>query len=194
MNMTQVRALSLALVVGATLAACAPPPPPAPPPQPPAPPPAVVVQPPPPPPPAPGLDLVGAQLNIKTDIEFDVAKYDIRDSPTSRMTLGAVLEIMKRAPITKLRIEGHTDSDGNAADNQKLSENRARAVGAWLAAHGVDPNRFAYAGCAARDPLVPNDSTEHKQRNRRTEFDIEMIAGKRVDGYTEPCAPNTFRK
>jgi OmpA-OmpF porin, OOP family len=184
--------LSLAaLVLGSALAACSSPPPPAPPPQAPPPPPPVVA---PPPPPQPDLALMGAQLDIKTDIEFDVGKSDIKDSPLSRQTLGAVLEIMKKAPITKLRIEGHTDSDGNAADNQKLSEARARSVGAWLSAHGVEPGRFDYAGCAARDPIVPNDSAEHKQRNRRTEFDVDSIAGKRVDGFTEPCAPNKFRK
>jgi hypothetical protein len=46
---------------------------------------------------------------------------------------------------------------------------------------------------AARDPLVPNDSAEHKQKNRRTEFDIEELGGKRPDGYTAACAPNSAR-
>jgi OOP family OmpA-OmpF porin len=181
-----------ALALGATLSAvgCSspPPPPPPPPPQPapPPPPPVAVVV-----PTKTDLDLLGAQLNIKTDIEFDVAKWTIRDNATSQTTLNTVLTIMKSAPqITRIRIEGHTDSDGNAADNQTLSQNRANAVRDWLVGHGIDPSRFATAGCAARDPLFPNDSPAHKQRNRRTEFDIELLNGARPPGYTEPCAHN----
>lgn len=187
--------LLAALVLGAALVGCAPPPPPPPPPQP---------APPPPPPPAVvvpvavakvDVDMMGAQLNIKTDIEFDTAKATIRDNPSSQTTLNAVLEILKKARrITKIRVEGHTDSDGNPADNEKLSLARAQAVVSWLAAHGIDPNRLSQAGCAARDPLAPNDTPANKQRNRRTEFDVEAIDGQHPDGYTEPCAPNKFAR
>src|ERR1700722_11701287 len=122
MNITNGRVPFLAaLALGATLVAaagCAPPPPPPPPPQP--------VAAPPPPPPAPEppkLAMVGAQLDIPGDIEFDVAQATIKDTPASRATLETVLKIMKENEIvTKVRVEGHTDSDGNAADNQKLSE------------------------------------------------------------------------
>ncbi len=180
--------LAVTLVVG-----CGSPPPPPPPPPPPATP--VVVAPPPVVVPTRvDLDLVGAQLNIKTDIEFDVAKATIRDNRNSQVTLNAVLEILTRAPqITRLRIEGHTDSDGNPQDNQVLSQNRANAVRDWLASHGINPARLSTAGCAARDPLVPNDTPEHKQRNRRTEFDIERINDAPPPNYTEPCAPNKQR-
>ncbi len=109
--------------------------------------------------------------------------------------LNQVATIMKNFPqINRIRVEGHTDSDGNSADNLTLSENRAKAVITWLVAHGVDQSRFSFEGCAARDPLVPNDTAEHKQRNRRTEFDIELLDGKAPPGYTTPCAHNNFRK
>ena len=194
MNITNGRVPFLAaLALGATLVAaagCAPPPPPPPPPQP--------VAAPPPPPPAPEppkLAMVGAQLDIPGDIEFDVAQATIKDTPASRATLETVLKIMKENEIvTKVRVEGHTDIDGNAADNQKLSEARAAAVVKWLVDHGLSPARFTVSGCAARDPLVPNDSPAHKARNRRTEFDLEELGGKRPDGYTLACAPNPSRK
>jgi OmpA-OmpF porin, OOP family len=180
-----------ALALAATFTAgCAdaPPPPPPPPPQP-QPPPTMVVAPP------ANLDLVGAQLNIKTDIEFDVGKYTIRDTGISRNTLAAVLAILQAAPqITRLRVEGHTDNDGNSADNMILSLNRAKAVVQWLVDHGVASGRLSTAGCAAKDPIVPNDTPEHKQRNRRTEFDIEGLQGRPPPGYTDACAPNTFRR
>jgi OmpA-OmpF porin, OOP family len=184
-----------ALALGATLvSACgsAPPPPPPPPP-----PPVVVVAPPAPPPPpaAPALPLLGAELDIKGDIEFDVGKANIRDTPGSQGVLNQLLGFMKTFPqLTKIRVEGHTDSDGSAADNLVLSENRAKSVIQWMVDHGVAANRFGFAGCAAKDPLVPNDSPEHKQRNRRTEFDLETLDGKAPPGYTTACAHNTFRK
>jgi OmpA-OmpF porin, OOP family len=157
-----------------------------------------------PPPPAAGppekivvqnLNLEGAQLAGIPDIEFDTAQATIKQTPQNAATLGLlVLGSQQNKNITLLRVEGHTDSDGDAANNQVLSEKRAQAVVDFLISHGVDRARLRPVGCAARDPLFQNDTPEHKARNRRTEFDIETINNNRPEGYTEPCAPNTFRK
>jgi OOP family OmpA-OmpF porin len=154
---------------------------------------------PPPGPPQPvavtGLQLEGAQLAGIPNIEFDTAQATIKATPANAATLGLlVVGSQQNKNINVLRVEGHTDSDGDPASNQALSERRAQAVVDWLVAHGVDRARLHPTGCAARDPLVPNDTPEHKALNRRTEFDIEQINGGRPDGYTEPCAPNSFRK
>jgi OmpA-OmpF porin, OOP family len=142
-----------------------------------------------------GLQLEGAQLSGIPDIEFDTAQATIKATPSNEATLRLlVLGGQTNPNITLLRVEGHTDSDGDPANNQVLSERRAQAVVAYLVAHGIDGARLRPVGCAARDPLFPNDSPEHKARNRRTEFDIETIQGGRPEGYTEPCAPNSFRK
>jgi OOP family OmpA-OmpF porin len=141
-----------------------------------------------------GLNLEGAQLAGIPDIEFDTAQATIKNTPQNAATLGLlVLGSQQNVNITLLRVEGHTDSDGDPANNQTLSEHRAQAVVDFLVAHGVDRGRLRPVGCAARDPLFPNDSAEHKARNRRTEFDIETINNGRPEGYTEPCAPNSFR-
>jgi OOP family OmpA-OmpF porin len=170
-----------------------------------APPPAVKVKavegpaPPPPAGPAPkivvqGLNLEGAQLSGIPDIEFDTAQSTIKKSPSNAATLQLlVLGSQQNRNITQLRVEGHTDSDGDPANNQRLSEQRAQAVVDFLVKAGVDTARLRPIGCGSRDPLFPNDSPEHKQRNRRTEFDIETIDGQRPEGYTEPCLPNQFR-
>jgi OmpA-OmpF porin, OOP family len=155
--------------------------------------------PPPPPAGAPkivvnGLTLEGAQLAGIPDIEFDTGQATIKGTPSNNSTLGLLVIGAKANPhITKLRVEGHTDSDGDAAANQVLSEKRAAAVVDWLVSHGVEPGRLRPVGCGSRDPIFQNDTAEHKARNRRTEFDIETINGQRPDGYTEACAPNTFR-
>jgi len=164
------------------------------------PPPVVVVEPAKPPPPERktvllGLPLTGSQIDVLGDIEFDVDKATIRQTP---QTIG-ILNTMANAgrvykQITRLRIEGHTDSDGNEANNQRLSEARARSVMAWLVEHGVEPNRLTAVGCGSRDPIYPNDTAEHKQRNRRTEFDIEEVESQPYEMATAPCAPNPARK
>ncbi len=157
----------------------------------------VVVAPPPGPPAkivVQGLNLEGAQLAGIPDIEFDTAKASIKNSAQNEATLRLlVLGGQTNPNITLLRVEGHTDSDGDPASNQALSEGRAQAVVDWLVAHGIARERLHPVGCAARDPLFPNDTPEHKARNRRTEFDIEAINGQRPEGYTDACAPNSFR-
>src|SRR5262249_20251630 len=138
---------------------------------------AVAVAPPPPPPPpsgppqkivVQGLNLEGAQLAGIPDIEFDTGQATIKATPQNEATLRLLLlGGQTNANITLLRVEGHTDSDGDPTNNQGLSERRAQAVVDWLVAHGIARERLRPIGCAARDPLFPNDSPEHKARNRR---------------------------
>jgi outer membrane protein OmpA-like peptidoglycan-associated protein len=142
-----------------------------------------------------GVILVGAQIDIRGDIEFDTGAATIRDSMASQAVLSSVLTILQNNPsITRVRVEGHTDSDGSDASNLVLSQLRAAAVVKWLVDHGVALGRLNSVGCGASDPLVPNVSPENKQRNRRTEFDLEELGGRRPDGYTNPCAPNPMRR
>jgi OOP family OmpA-OmpF porin len=177
----------LALGASLTAASCAKPPPPAPPPPPAAPPPEtklVLV----------GVTMTGAQINMIGEIEFDTAAATIRDTPGSQKALNGVHKVLIDNPIvTKLRVEGHTDSDGSEANNQALSEKRALAVVKWLVDKGIDAKRLHGVGCAARDPLMPNTTAENKQKNRRTELDIEEIQDKPADALTAACAANPAR-
>ncbi len=158
-------------------------------------------EPPPPAPPPPreeprlvGLPLTGSQINVVGDIEFDTNSADIRQSPQTLGVLNTVANAGKvYTQITKLRIEGHTDSDGDDASNQNLSERRAQAVVRWLTDHGIASSRLYAVGCGERDPVASNTTDEGKQRNRRTEFDIEDIDGARFDLATKPCDPNPQR-
>jgi OmpA-OmpF porin, OOP family len=142
-----------------------------------------------------GASLAGAEIKLPGDIEFDVAAASIRKgSKSSDETLNALLKILQdNAVLTKVRVEGHTDSDGTEDKNQKLSEARAQAVVKWLVDKGIDAKRLDAVGCGSKDPLVPNTSTENKQKNRRTEFDIEEIGGKPAPGLTGRCEPNPGR-
>ncbi len=81
-------------------------------------------------------------------------------------TLGA-------CPDSRIRITGHTDSRGDAQFNQRLSEARAAAVGDFLIARGIDPERITTAGVGAREPIADNATAEGRARNRRIEITLE---------------------
>jgi OOP family OmpA-OmpF porin len=135
-----------------------------------------------PPPPAPEPPKVGEQLTLPEQIEFELAESRIMQTPKTLATLEHLAETMKTHPnITKLRIEGHTDNAGKAKRNEKLSKARAEAVAQWLAQHDVAASRLVTVGFGAKRPLVANDSADHRAMNRRTEYYVEELDGKKVD-------------
>ena len=77
---------------------------------------------------------------------------------------------LKENPTLKIKIFGHTDNVGEESDNQKLSEDRAKAVYTAIVNNGVNKQRLAYEGKGETSPIAENDTAEGRQRNRRTEF------------------------
>lgn len=75
----------------------------------------------------------------------------------------------------QIQINGHTDDIGDAARNQVLSEERAKAVAAYLEALGVNASRMQYKGFGEAQPRVQNTSAANRALNRRTEFEIISI-------------------
>jgi len=69
-----------------------------------------------------------------------------------------------------IEIAGHTDSAGDEAANQALSERRAEAVMDYLVRAGLPATRFQAVGYGATQPLTGNDSEEGKAQNRRIDF------------------------
>jgi outer membrane protein OmpA-like peptidoglycan-associated protein len=61
---------------------------------------------------------------------------------------------------------------GTAADNAKLSANRAKAVVAYLAEKGIDVKRLAYKGFGATQPISDNNTDKGRAQNRRTELKV----------------------
>ncbi len=77
---------------------------------------------------------------------------------------------MKDHPEIKLSVEGHTDSDGDEALNQSLSEKRAQAVADHLINMGIDGSRLTSKGWGETKPVSINNTSEGKAANRRVEF------------------------
>lgn len=89
---------------------------------------------------------------------------------SSAPLLDALAEIVARCPGLVIEVSGHTDNEGSDADNQRLSEARARAVSAYLAAKGIAAERLVSVGYGEARPVAANDTAEGRARNRRIEF------------------------
>jgi outer membrane protein OmpA-like peptidoglycan-associated protein/tetratricopeptide (TPR) repeat protein len=112
---------------------------------------------------------VNASVVLK-NIFFDFNKYEVK--PTSQVELDKVVQLLSDNPTVKIQIAGHTDNIGTNVDNLKLSENRAKAVIAYLAGKGIDPKRLSFKGYGASQPIADNKTEEGMAMNRRTELKV----------------------
>jgi outer membrane protein OmpA-like peptidoglycan-associated protein len=114
-------------------------------------------------------DAIDADGRVATQgILFATASDRLR--PESTPTLTEIVKMMGEHGDLRLRIEGHTDSVGDDAANQSLSDRRAAAVKAYLIEHGVDAGRLESAGMGETKPVAGNDTPEGRQTNRRVEL------------------------
>jgi outer membrane protein OmpA-like peptidoglycan-associated protein/tetratricopeptide (TPR) repeat protein len=112
---------------------------------------------------------IDASIVLK-NIFFDFNKFDLK--PESQVELDKVVQLLNENPTVKIQIEGHTDNIGNAADNLKLSTNRAKAVVMYLASKGINPTRLTAKGFGATKPVAENKTEEGRAQNRRTELKV----------------------
>jgi OmpA-OmpF porin, OOP family len=114
------------------------------------------------------------QIKILDQVKFQTGKATIVPGKDSEDVLFAVRQVLADHPeILQVRIEGHTDDQGNAGYNRTLSQKRAQAVVDWLKKRGIPGSRLASAGFGPDRPLVGNDTEEGRQANRRVEFHIQ---------------------
>ncbi len=103
-------------------------------------------------------------------ILFDSGKSSIKAQ--SNQVLKDIVSILKEYPTAKFTVEGHTDSAGSAATNQRLSEARANAVQLYLIKHGIDSNRLSAAGYGEGQPIATNKTRAGRAQNRRVEINL----------------------
>lgn len=118
----------------------------------------------------------GLRVAIPENVLFEFDSASLRPDAAARLRV--VAAGAQKVADLPVRIEGHTDSKGGDAYNQRLSEARAAAVRAWLQEAGVAPARLSAQGLGARRPVAPNttpdgrDDPAGRQRNRRVEIVI----------------------
>ena len=111
---------------------------------------------------------VGTVVVLK-NIFFDFDKSDLQ--PASFVELDLLVEYLNHNKVN-IEIGGHTDNQGADEYNDRLSEDRARAVYDYLIAHGVAADRLSYRGYGKRNPIADNNTEAGRAANRRTEFKI----------------------
>jgi outer membrane protein OmpA-like peptidoglycan-associated protein len=147
--------------------------------------------------PPPKVRLEKKQIIILDKIYFE--KDKARILPQSFNLLDQVALLIKAHHDLKIRIEGHTDSQGSAAHNDKLSQDRADSVLLYLAKKGVDAGRLVAAGYGAAQPIADNKSAKGREANRRVEFHImddgpKDPANKATEGDNSEDGTNDSKK
>jgi OOP family OmpA-OmpF porin len=118
------------------------------------------------------VDAVGCSLkltetvSIRLNITFDTAKAVIK--PEFESEVAKLAEFMDQYADTVVTVEGHTDSQGSDAYNQKLSQSRADSVKAMLISrYGISPERVNAVGYGESKPVADNSTADGREQNRR---------------------------
>ena len=109
-------------------------------------------------------------------IQFDVNRSQVK--PESRAILVDLANVLKNYPEDIILVAGHTDSDGAADYNLKLSEMRAQAVSDVLIANGVPGETIQIRGYGETQPVASNNTAAEKALNRRVELTITIDESK----------------
>lgn len=122
---------------------------------------------------------VGKSIVLR-NIFFDLDRSTIK--PISKLELDRLIELLTENKTLRVEISGHTDTQGSASYNTKLSQNRAKAVVDYLVKAGFESSRFEYKGYGEESPIISDEEiskissrSERKDAhavNRRTEFKI----------------------
>jgi OOP family OmpA-OmpF porin len=122
--------------------------------------------------PPPGPDkivLTPSNIAIIDKIQFETGKADLK--PVSFPVLDDVVKVLKANPqIKAVDVEGHTDTDGTAEINRKLSKERAESCIKYIQSKGIKAGILTPKGYGPDRPIADNNTPEGKEANRRVEF------------------------
>ncbi|MEZ4918359.1 MAG: OmpA family protein [Saprospiraceae bacterium] len=105
---------------------------------------------------------------VNPNITFTSGSYSISEVNDSNMVY--IVNYLNDFPSVKIRVEGHTDSDGGAQFNLDLSRKRAESVKKWLIDQGIQVERISTIGYGKSRPIRGGSTAEEKAVNRRVEI------------------------
>lgn len=111
------------------------------------------------------------RVTMSSEVSFDVGKSNIKAG--FQPSLDKVASVFSQYPETKLTIVGHTDNTGKEEFNQKLSEDRARAVVNYLIGKGIAAGRLTATGRGELEPRYSNADAGGRAKNRRVEILVQ---------------------
>lgn len=112
----------------------------------------------------------GIKITFDSGILFDFDSYELRAA--SRENIEELADILQDYEDTEIMFAGHTDSQGSEEYNQRLSENRAKAVAGYASQQGVPSNRMIITGFGEEEPVADNSTEAGQQKNRRVEIAV----------------------
>lgn len=104
------------------------------------------------------------------NVFFETGRWEIL--PESEYELAKVVDLLTKNPTLKIELGGHTDNVGRPEANQRLSEQRAKAVYDYLINKGIPYDRLSYKGYGETQPVATNDTDVGRRENRRTEIKV----------------------
>jgi outer membrane protein OmpA-like peptidoglycan-associated protein len=135
-----------------------------------------------------GITEVGGntlKIGIAGDATFEFDKSVIQ--PQFKPTYGKIASTLADFDQTIIHVVGHTDSIGAEAYNERLSRDRAEAVGEYLRDQGVNGNRIIYYGMGEMQPVASNETDDGRRRNRRVDIFLKpVVEGEERQAYTPP--------
>ncbi len=120
------------------------------------------------------VDKDGCEVQVVIELQgvhFDFDKSTLR--PESIKILDAAVRTMGEHGTLLVEVAGHTDSVGSESYNQDLSERRSKVVYNYLVNKGIDADRMTWKGYGENSPIATNETDDGRQRNRRTELQIQ---------------------
>jgi chemotaxis protein MotB len=120
--------------------------------------------------------IVGGRVRVRLSDELLFPSASVQISANGLHALTRVTDVLRHTPSRRIEIAGHTDGRPvlrGWQDNWQLSAERARQVGLFLTAHGIEGKRIFIAGYADTDPADSGDSDGARARNRRVDLFIE---------------------
>jgi outer membrane protein OmpA-like peptidoglycan-associated protein len=114
------------------------------------------------------------KVTVGNDVLFDTNSAALRSA--SRTSLREMADVFDKYPNSIISVQGHTDSVGTAAYNQKLSVRRADSVADYLQTLGVNSSRLETLGYGESQPKASNSTASGRQENRRVEIHVKATA------------------
>lgn len=115
----------------------------------------------------------GLVITLNSGVLFKSGKSTVL--PAARRKLLEVAAVLRGAPERRTSVEGYTDTDGDEAANQLLSQDRADAVRAFLVSQGVAAEKVSAIGYGESRPIATNDTVEGRANNRRVEIVLAPV-------------------
>jgi OOP family OmpA-OmpF porin len=117
------------------------------------------------------VQLVGDEIILLDKVNFEGSKATLTQRSSSLLDQLA-LTLVAHPELKQIRVEGHTDNQGDAESNRRISQERAEAVKSYLVKKGVAAKRLEAKGVGPDRPVADNNTTKGREANRRIEFHV----------------------